>query len=166
MGAFHPGTPMHWSCSSARLIVEHERAGETRVHRRACYFRQAVRSGVPRRDPFTTFTCTACKFPRLTLHNPNKNSKRHSSRISITVSNENFGHRYLLVRRSKVEVMHTCSSSWTSHAGHSALPSPMTKKRRPGHANIVQIRILALDLDPKSGASTSWEVGSAVAVPT
>jgi hypothetical protein len=47
-GAFHPDIPVHLLCSSTSLVVEHERAGETRVRQRACHFRQAMRAGVPR----------------------------------------------------------------------------------------------------------------------
>jgi hypothetical protein len=46
--AFHPDIPVHLLCSSTSLVVEHERAGETRVRQRACHFRQAMRAGVPR----------------------------------------------------------------------------------------------------------------------
>jgi hypothetical protein len=47
-GAFHPDIPVHLLCSSTSLVVEHERAGETRVRQRACHFWQAARAGVPR----------------------------------------------------------------------------------------------------------------------
>jgi hypothetical protein len=47
-GAFHPDIPVHLLCSSTSLVVEHERAGETRVRQRACRFWQAARAGVPR----------------------------------------------------------------------------------------------------------------------
>jgi hypothetical protein len=47
-GAFHPDIPVHLLCLSTSLVVEHERAGETRVRQRACHFRQAMRAGVPR----------------------------------------------------------------------------------------------------------------------
>jgi hypothetical protein len=58
-GAFHPDIPVHLLCSSTSLVVEHERAGETRVRQRAYRFRQAVRAGVPRCETLLHIYSTA-----------------------------------------------------------------------------------------------------------
>jgi hypothetical protein len=64
-GAFHPGIPAHLLCSSTSLVVEHERAGETRVRQRACHFRQAMRAGVPRCGTLSHIYSTATYIFRI-----------------------------------------------------------------------------------------------------